>query len=451
MKKWFFIMMTALLLLPSAAYAAEREAVRIAIIDTGISTAAVSADSIGGGMNYIRPQDRTEDKLGHGTAVSAIIVGSEPARITGLCPTATLIPLVTASKDEAGKQLRGDTAMTAQAIYDAIDVYRCRIINISSGSAAGSERLREAVEYAEKRGVLVVSCAGNSQSDHPGAVYYPGGYESVLSVGAANEDGSIAAFSQRNDTVDLLALGTDLRLASVRGTRIRGEGTSFAAAIVTGAAAQIWTNHPELTAAEVRTKLMAATRMVDGWRVLDLKAALADEQPTVFEDVTVESFCYKPVLWAVEQGVTNGATETTFAPRQTCTQAHVLTFLWRAVGKPESTGNYGYTHAAVRSDKYFYDAFQWAAESGVVTDLSLRPDAPCSRGDVVTYLWRLAGKPNASKPDFADVALDAPYAQAVGWAAERGITNGATATEFQAQNSCNRGQIVTFLYRYFVA
>ena len=267
------VLALAVSLAPSA-FAAQEEGIRVAVIDTGISTAAVDPARIGGGMNYIRPQDDLEDKLGHGTAVSAIIVGSEPAGVAGVCPTAVLVPLVYCSENGEGLQVRGDTAMVAQAIYDAVDVYDCQIINVSSGSAGGSKRLQEAVEYAERKGVLVISCAGNAQETNPGAVYYPGGYESVICVGAANSDGSIAAFSQQNDTVDLLALGTDLRLASVNGTRIRGEGTSFATAIVTGAAAQIWTNHPDWTAGDVRAALLAATRTVSGWPVFDLDAAL---------------------------------------------------------------------------------------------------------------------------------------------------------------------------------
>ena len=151
MKKRIILITLFLFLLTPSALAAEGQGVRVAIIDTGISTAAISPDQIDRGINYIRPQDDTEDKLGHGTAVSAIIVGSEPARIEGICPSATLIPMVYATKDEDGKQVRGDTGMVAQAIYDAIDVYDCDIINISSGSQAGSYRLQQAVEYAEEK------------------------------------------------------------------------------------------------------------------------------------------------------------------------------------------------------------------------------------------------------------------------------------------------------------
>lgn len=278
MKKIFILLISLLLILPAHDAVPE---VRIAIIDTGISPAAIRADRMETGINYIRPQDDTADLLSHGTAVAAIIVGSEPARIEGICPTAKLIPMVYATKDENGKQVRGDTAMVAQAIYDAIDVYHCDIINISSGSAAGSQRLEEAVEYAEKKGVLVVSCAGNGQNKNPGAISYPGGYDSVICVGACSSDGTIASFSQQNDTVDLLALGTDLRLASMKGTRIRGEGTSFATAIVTGAAAQLWTEHPDWSMAQVRDALLKSHRMVDGWAVFDLETALSVSTTTL--------------------------------------------------------------------------------------------------------------------------------------------------------------------------
>lgn len=451
MKKIFFALLLSVLL-SITAFAADGEPMRIAVIDSGISTAAVSADSIANGINYIRPQDDLEDKLGHGTAVSAIILGSEPARIEGICPTATLVPLVTASRDDDGKQVRGDTAMTAQAIYDAIDIYGCRIINISAGSSGGSERLRKAVEYAEEKGVLVISSAGNNQSSNPGAIYYPGGYESAISVGACTDNGTIAAFSQQNDTVDLLALGIDLRLASVKGTRIRGEGTSFATAIVTGAAAQIWTQYPALTADEVRDAVLSSTRAVDGWWVLDLQAALAwspESAAPVFQDVAPGAYYYDAVRWAVERRVTAGVSDTAFAPEQVCTQAQILTFLWRANGMPMSAGGHGYTDAAVQLGTYFYEALCWAQEVGIVLDPALDPNAPCSRADVVTYLWRLSGSPEAEAAAFADVAVEAPYASAVDWAVAQNITKGVSATEFGPDTVCSRGQIVTFLHRYF--
>lgn len=456
MKRWLLTILT-LLLLTLPAHAAEGEGVRIAVIDTGISTAAVSPDSIAEGINYIRPQDDTQDKLGHGTAVSAIIVGSEAARVTGICPTAELVPLVTTSKDEAGEQVRGDTAMVAQAIYDAIDVYGCKIINISSGSTGGSSRLKEAVEYAERKGVLVISCAGNGQESNPGAVYYPGGYDSVICVGAANSDGTIAAFSQQNDTVDLLALGTDLRLASIKGTRIRGEGTSYATAIVTGAAAQLWTQNPDLTANEVRQILLDSTRTVDGWRVFDLEAALAwtpKDTDIVFSDVAEGAYYYDAVLWAAERGITGGTGDGKFTPDATCTRAQMVTFLWRAAGSPEPTTTVcPFTDVDV--DSYYGKAVLWAMENGITGGTSattFSPDMTCTRGQMATFLYRLSGEPaTKSTTPFTDVEPNAYYSVAVQWAFECGITSGTSECTFSPGADCTRSQMVVFLYRWNAA
>lgn len=281
MKKRMLCLILLLAQMLSSLAFAEGDPIRIAVIDSGISPYAVSPSSLEEGRNYIFPEESTMDKVGHGTGVASIIVGSQSAGISGICPEAVLVPLVFLTEDKYGYKATGEPDELAAVIRDAIDVYHCDIINISSGSAAGSQRLEEAVEYAEKKGVLVVSCAGNGQNKNPGAISYPGGYDSVICVGACSSDGTIASFSQQNDTVDLLALGTDLRLASMKGTRIRGEGTSFATAIVTGAAAQLWTEHPDWSMAQVRDALLKSHRMVDGWAVFDLETALSVSTTTL--------------------------------------------------------------------------------------------------------------------------------------------------------------------------
>jgi 5'-nucleotidase/UDP-sugar diphosphatase len=149
----------------------------------------------------------------------------------------------------------------------------------------------------------------------------------------------------------------------------------------------------------------------------------------------------------VGRGVTAGTTATTFSPNQTCTQAQILTFLWRAAGKPEAAGAASYTNSAVTSGKYYYKALAWAAEKGIVTDLALDPDARCTRADAALYLWRNAGSPAASSASFTDVPADSACAEAVAWAVANGVTKGTSATAFSPDAACTRGQIVTFLYR----
>ncbi len=169
-----------------------------------------------------------------------------------------------------------------------------------------------------------------------------------------------------------------------------------------------------------------------------------------FKDVKAGEYYCEPVAWAVDAGITTGTTATTFSPNETCTQAQILTFLWRAAGEPQATVSNPYTNAAVADGQYFYTPLLWAWEKGMVSDAAFNPNADCRRSDVVTYLWKLADKPLAAAANFTDVADGADYAEAVAWAVEKGVTTGTTATTFGPTETCTRGQIVTFLWRYFV-
>ena len=167
-----------------------------------------------------------------------------------------------------------------------------------------------------------------------------------------------------------------------------------------------------------------------------------------FTDVKAGAYYEKPVQWAVAAGITSGTTKTTFSPDMTCSQAHILTFLWRSVGKPASNIANPYSDPDVTESKYYYTPFVWAWEKGMIGDTKHDPDAPCSRADVVTYLWKLEGKPDAPKSAFTDVSAAADYAKAVDWAVANGITSGTSKTTFSPAETCTRGQIVTFLWRY---
>ena len=283
LKKIFIIFLTTFIF-TSSVLADGAVGVRIGVIDTGVSFKAVNPDSVSVGKNYIFPQESTEDKTGHGTAIAGIIVGSVSAGIDGICPSAIIVPQVLVTEDEDGNILRGDTDLTAKAIYDAIDTYGCRIINISSGAAKGSEELEKAIEYAEKSGVLVVASAGNNQEKTPGAIAYPGGYPSVICVGACDNNGKVASFSQQNQTVDMLAPATDLRLASLKGSRIKGEGTSYAAAIVSATAAQLITKNPNISLNELKNMLLDSTKVVNGSKIFYPQIALGGKF-VFFDDV----------------------------------------------------------------------------------------------------------------------------------------------------------------------
>ena len=167
-----------------------------------------------------------------------------------------------------------------------------------------------------------------------------------------------------------------------------------------------------------------------------------------FTDVKPGAYYETPVQWAVENGITSGTSATEFSPNMTCSQAHILTFLWRSVGKPATEMASPYSNPNVNEGKYYYTPFVWAWEKGMVSNVKHDPNAPCSRADVVTYLWKLEGKPDAPKSSFADVSANADYAKAVDWAVANGITSGTSKTTFSPADTCTRGQIVSFLYRY---
>lgn len=169
---------------------------------------------------------------------------------------------------------------------------------------------------------------------------------------------------------------------------------------------------------------------------------------SAFVDVSADAYYAEPVKWAVEKSITGGTTATTFSPNNTCSNAHILTFLWRANGSPESKAVNPFTD--IQEGAYYYGAALWAAEKDLVSGTSFNANEPCTRAKTMEFMWRAAGSPKVSYDGrFTDVAADAGYAQAVAWAIEKGVTGGTTATTFSPDSTCTRGQIVAFLYRAF--
>ena len=169
-----------------------------------------------------------------------------------------------------------------------------------------------------------------------------------------------------------------------------------------------------------------------------------------FVDVSENTYYYNPVLWAVENGITNGIDATHFEPNGICTRAHAVTFLWRAAGQPDPKMS-EMPFNDVKIGSYYEKAVRWAVEEGITkgtSTTSFSPDANCTRAQIVTFLWRSKGSPTVEgiENPFTDVAA-AYYMNAVLWAVKEGVTNGTSTTSFSPHANCTRGQIVTFLYR----
>ncbi len=165
------------------------------------------------------------------------------------------------------------------------------------------------------------------------------------------------------------------------------------------------------------------------------------------------NWAHIPIDWAVTMQITNGTSPTTFRPGAPCTRGQVVTFLWRAAGCPKPETNAA-TFADVVPGAYYETAVRWAVERGItngMTPTSFGPDATCTRGQVVTFLYRFAGAQTDAVSNFTDVAPEAFYAKPVAWAVEQGVTNGLTATTFGPNDTCTRAHVVTFLYRLVAA
>ena len=172
---------------------------------------------------------------------------------------------------------------------------------------------------------------------------------------------------------------------------------------------------------------------------------------SVFADVSADAYYYEAVKWAADKGITGGIGDSLFAPNQSCTRAQIVTFLWRAAGSPEPKALSSF--ADVPADAYYAKAVAWAVENGITegtSDTTFAPGTICTRAQGAALLYRAAGSPAVSgSAAFTDVPADAYYADAAAWAEQKGITGGIGNGLFGPHNNCTRAQIVTFLYRMY--
>ena len=186
---------------------------------------------------------------------------------------------------------------------------------------------------------------------------------------------------------------------------------------------------------------------------VEVKATFMEDNSVLnfFYDVPNDAYYYEAIKWAAENGITGGVGNSLFAPNQPCTRAQIVTFLWRAASSPEPKNMSNFSD--VPADSYYAKAVAWAVENGITTGTGdgskFSPDATCTRAQSVIFLFRASKASANGAPAFSDVAATAYYAEAVKWATDNGITNGIGDNLFGSDNDCTRAQIVTFLYRMY--
>ena len=211
----------------------------------------------------------------------------------------------------------------------------------------------------------------------------------------------------------------------------------------------------EVIVRDSKGKQLAVKDNGDGTFTFEMPADKVTVEPSFswvnpFADVANNAYYVDAVEWMLKREVTQGTTETTFSPDLNCTRAQIVTFLWRVAGSPAPKGTVSF--ADVSADSYYAKAVAWATENGITDGIGgglFSPDATCTRAQSAVFLYRVAGSPAVNgSAGFSDVAADAYYAQAVAWAKEHGITNGIGGGLFGSANDCTRAQIAAFLYRY---
>ena len=185
---------------------------------------------------------------------------------------------------------------------------------------------------------------------------------------------------------------------------------------------------------------------------VEVKATFMEDNSVLnfFYDVPNDAYFYEAVKWAVKNGITTGVGNDLFAPEQPCTRAQIVTFLWRAAGSPEPKTASSFTD--VPANAYYAKAVAWAVENGItngMTETTFAPDATCTRGQSVTFLYRALKGTASGSANFTDVKSDAFYADAINWAVANNVTNGTSNTTFSPNADCTRAEIVTFLYRAY--
>ena len=326
-------------------------------------------------------------------------------------------------------------------------------LTVSSGSVFGASKEPENVESD----ILVhdvtaenVSVSGGTFSHKVQEDYCANGY-----IPTTNADGTYTVMQDAPTTYAVAVADTEHGAVTVRPRYAeRGRTVTVTVTPDDGYVLETFTvTDKNGNAVELTDKGSGKYTFKMPGRRVEIKATFMEDNSVLnfFVDVPNDAYYYEAVKWAVENGITQGRTETTFCPEDTCTRAEIVTFLWRAFGSPEVTSAVSYTD--VDTDAYYAAAVAWAVENGITvgtSDTTFSPDDTCTRAQAVTFLCRAAGLPEAASAlRFTDVAESDYFAGPVKWAVENGVTVGTSDTTFSPEDTCTRAQIVTFLFRLY--
>ena len=388
---------------------------------------AIAVKTVNGQQQQSVPVEATFTKREPGNEVTEVTLSLDARdRTMRVGDTSEL----TATVKHEGREIKDDSVTVTWA-SDNTDVATV-VDGVITAKSVGKARITAAVvengvTYSDFCDVIVEARPASSHHSSSSTTYYD------VNAAVSGEGGSVAASTKR----------------ASRGTTVTVTATAASGYQVA-----------QVSAVDKDGKTVSLTDKGDGVYTFVMPASKVDvtarfaqvqkpEEKDPYGDVSKDSYYYDAVKWAAETGVTTGVGDGLFAPEWVCTRGQIVTFLWRASGSPAPKAT-ELPFTDVAADTYYAQAVLWAVENGITngtSETTFGPDQTCTRAHAVAFLYRMSGSPAAVGSTFSDVAADAYYSTAVAWAVEKGITNGTSGTTFSPDDTCTRGQIVTFLYR----
>lgn len=443
--------------------------VRVGVIDSGVNSMHedFAGTKFDRGYNVLNDSHDVTDESGHGTLVCGVLAETKNNGIgfAGLVPDVTLVPIKCFGKSE-----ETNSSYIIRAIYAAVDDYHCDVINLSLGMTEDAPSMKRAVEYAAGKGVIVVSAVGN---DGTGTYNYPAAYDCVTGVGAVNEAGEIPGFSQKNDSVYVVAPGVDIygpSYASADGYA-KGSGTSFSAPHAAAAAVILKQYAPQATYFDFETLLRRSVTDEGasgydtsyGWGSLSIKNFISAMKAYDFSDIGVAfpdvngHWAEQDIRYCVSARLFSGVSATSFAPEMNMSRAMFVTVLSRLSGTDLS----GYQNAFddVPYDAWYAQACAWGAATGLVAGTGgnlFSPDDNVTREQMALFLYRYA-RATGTLGNYSETALSAytdrtqvsDYAgEAMRWAVSRGFITGRTASTLAPRETARRSEVAAILARF---
>ena len=441
--------------------------VRIAIIDSGLNTKHedLAGVTIIQGKNVLDDSTDVKDILGHGTFVSGVIAAkrNNTYGISGITDGASIVPIKCFSDSK-----ETSVSYIIKGIYAAVNDYNCSVINLSLGIERDMTSLKECIDYADSKGVIIVSAAGNSGGTEK---LYPAAYGNVIGVGSISRDGKVSSFSNHNSSVCVVAPGDKIiSLGKDNSGYSEGSGTSYSVPHISAMAVIAKCIDPKITASHFIETLAASAADLGapgydeyyGYgsvSIDDMIEILESQQPDgpEFTD-TSGHWAETYIKYVTGKGLFNGVTDTQFGPEMNMSRAMTVTVLSRMYGGDISSMKADFTD--VPKEKWYSSAVAWGAKNGIVQGYGnglFKPEDNVSREQMAVFLHRYAmnfglsdGKATENSLNiFSDAGTVSPWAKnAVAWCVENGLISGRTASTIVPQGSITRAEVAAIISRF---